>query len=74
MTISLSSPQSSRLYFTPSVFGKDEDNIVDWIEKGYATYINKEKALNYLHHSALNAVTSERPRLIVMETVKVENS
>lgn len=35
-----------------SVFGKGKDNIVEWINKGYATYINKEKALNYLHHSA----------------------
>ncbi|MDY2622932.1 MAG: LPD1 domain-containing protein [Alloprevotella sp.] len=34
-----------------SVFGKGEDNIVDWLNKGYARYINKEKALNYLHHS-----------------------
>lgn len=34
-----------------SVFGKGDNNIVDWINKGYATYINKEKALNYLHHS-----------------------
>ena len=47
-----------------SVFGKGEDNIVDWLNKGFATYINKEKALNYLHHSALRAVTSESPRLV----------
>lgn len=46
-----------------SVFGKGEDNIVDWLNRGFATYINKEKALNYLHHSALRAVTSESPRL-----------
>ena len=38
-----------------SVFGKGEDNVVDWIERELATYINKEKALNYLHHSALRA-------------------
>ncbi len=46
-----------------SVFGKGEDNIVDWLNRDLATYINKEKALNYLHHSALRAVTSESPRL-----------
>lgn len=34
-----------------SVFGKGEDNIVDWFNKGYARYINKAKALDYLHHS-----------------------
>ena len=46
-----------------SVFGKGEDNIVDWLNRGLATYINKKKALNYLHHSALRAVTSNSPRL-----------
>ncbi len=46
-----------------SVFGKGESNIVDWIKKGFATYINKEKALNYLHHSALKAVTSDNQEL-----------
>ncbi len=67
-----------------SVFGKGKSNVVDWINKGYATYFNKKKtldylnfsgssipeasnnreeALNYLHHSALRAVTSESPRL-----------
>ncbi len=34
-----------------SVFGKRESNFVDWINKGYLTYINKEKALNYLYFS-----------------------
>lgn len=46
-----------------SVFGKGEDNIVDWIERGLATYINKEKALNYLHHSALYAEALSSSRL-----------
>lgn len=46
-----------------SVFGKDDDNIVDWLNRDLATYISKEKALNYLHHSALRAVTSDGPRL-----------
>lgn len=34
-----------------SVFGKGSNNVVDWINKGYATFINKEKALDYLHFS-----------------------
>ena len=42
-----------------SVFGKGKNNIVDWIKRDFATYINKEKTLNYLHHSALKAVTSD---------------
>lgn len=34
-----------------SVFSKGSNNVVDWINKGYATFINKEKALDYLHFS-----------------------
>ena len=46
-----------------TVFGKGGDNIVDWFDKGFATYVDKEKALNYLHHSALNAEALSNPRL-----------
>lgn len=48
-----------------SVFGKGEDNIVDWLNKGYARYINKEKALNYLHHSDRHISEAlSNPRLV----------
>ena len=47
-----------------TVFGKGDDNIVDWFNRGLATYIDKEKALDYLHHSALNAEALSNPRLI----------
>jgi hypothetical protein len=43
---------------------KGDDNIVDWFNRGLATYIDKEKALDYLHHSALNAEALSNPRLI----------
>ena len=35
-----------------SVFGKGDENVVDWINKGLATYINKEKALSFLFHQS----------------------
>ncbi len=35
-----------------SVFGKNKDGIVNWINKGYSKYINKEKILNYLQHNS----------------------
>ena len=35
-----------------SVFGKGFNNIVDWYNKGYATYIDKEKALSFLYHQS----------------------
>lgn len=48
-----------------SVFGKGENNIVDWLNKGYARYINKEKALNYLHHSDRHISEAlSNPRLV----------
>ena len=34
-----------------SAFGKANNSIVKWINKGFATYINKEKTLNYLYFS-----------------------
>ena len=55
-----------------SVFGKGGENIADWLERGLATYINKEKALNYLHHSALSAEALSSPRLLSAAKV-VEN-
>lgn len=47
-----------------SMFGKDNDNIINWFKKKYATYIDKEKALNYLHHSALNAEALSNSRQV----------
>ena len=35
-----------------SVFGKGDSKIANWINKGFGVYFNKEKTLNYLHHSA----------------------
>lgn len=35
-----------------SAFGKGNRNIVGWLNKGYATYINKEKALAFLSHQS----------------------
>lgn len=53
-----------------SVFGKDNNKIVKWINKGFATYINKEKALNYLHHSAPIAEALSSPRLDSVDNSK----
>lgn len=33
-----------------SVFGKSDNKIINWINQGYATYIDKEKALKFLYH------------------------
>lgn len=36
-----------------SVFGKGEENLIDWLKRGTATYINEKKTLDFLHHSDL---------------------
>ena len=47
-----------------SVFGKGSTNIVDWISKGYLAYVDKEKALNYLHFSERNiSEAADNPKL-----------
>ena len=52
-----------------SVYGKQSDNVVKWIDDGKLEYVDKEKALNYLHHSAPIAEALSNPRLI--STTKV---
>lgn len=47
-----------------AVFGKGFNKILDWYNKGYATYIDKEKALSFLfHQSAPIAATAANEEL-----------
>ena len=43
-----------------SVFGKGDNNLLDWLERGIATYINNKKTQDFLHHSALYAEALKR--------------
>ena len=48
-----------------SVFGKGDSNVIDWINKGYAVYINKEKAQEFMfHQSAPIAATASNSELL----------
>ena len=53
-----------------SVFGKGKSNIVDWINKGYATYFNKKKTLDYLNFSESSISEASNNR----EKEKVQNN
>lgn len=64
VTLTLGEGHDVDFNIVTSVFGKGESNIIDWIKRGFATYINKGKALDYLHHSALKAVTSDNQELV----------
>lgn len=56
-----------------SVFGKGATNVLDWINKGFATYINKEKARSFLsHQSALIAAAAANEELVSAAKI-VEN-
>ncbi len=46
-----------------SIFGKAESSVVNWIKKGYATYLNKEKTLEYLHFPAPIAAAANTQEL-----------
>lgn len=64
VTIDLGKDADIDFNIVSSVFGKGNDNVVDWINKGYATYINKEKAISFLsHQSAPIAAAAANERL-----------
>ena len=46
-----------------SAFGKRQNGVVEWINKGQLTYVDKEKALNYLHLAAPIAAASDNQEL-----------
>lgn len=63
VTIDLGKGEDADFDIVSSVFGKNDSSVVNWINKGYATYIDKEKALNYLHLSAPIAEASNSSEL-----------
>lgn len=46
-----------------TVFGKGKDNVINWINSGYLRYVDKEKALSYLHLAAPIAAASNKEEL-----------
>ncbi len=73
VTIDLGKDADIDFNIISSVFGKGHDNIIDWINKGYATYINKEKAHAFLsHQSAPIAAAAANAELLSVAKV-IEN-
>lgn len=66
VTIDLGNGPDANLNIVSSVFGKADDSVLNWFEQGYATYINKEKALAFLDNHpapiAGNAANAELSR------------
>ena len=46
-----------------SVFGKGKNGVVEWINRRLFTYVDEEKALNYLHLAAPIAAASDNQKL-----------
>ena len=56
-----------------SVFGKGATNVVDWINNGFATYINKEKARSFLSHQSAPIAAAAANEELVSAAKIVEN-
>jgi hypothetical protein len=64
VTVDLGKDADIDFNIVTSVFGKGNNNVIDWLNKGFATYINKEKAQEFLsHQSALIAATAANSEL-----------
>ncbi len=72
VTISWGKGTDVELNIVSSVFGKGNINIIDWINKGYATFIDKEKALNYLRISAPIAEAQNNQELVLATKIVKE--
>ena len=65
VTVDLGKDADIDFNIVSSVFGKGSSNVIDWINKGFATYINKEKTLAFLSHpSALIAAAAANEELL----------
>ena len=73
VTLELGKEKDIDFNIVSSVFGKGFNKILDWYNKGYATYIDKEKALSFLYNqSAPIAATAANEELLSAAKV-VEN-
>ena len=64
VTLSVGKGQDVDFNIVSSVFGKGDNNIINWLNSGFATYINKEKALNYLHLATPIVAASDNQELV----------
>ena len=63
VTIDLGKGTEADFDIVSSVFGKKGHSVATWINKGYMRYVDKKKALDYLHLSAPIAEASDNTEL-----------
>ncbi|WP_294596187.1 hypothetical protein, partial [uncultured Rikenella sp.] len=72
VTIDLGKDADIDFNVVSSVFGKADDSVLNWIEQGLATYINKEKALAFLsRHPAPIAGTAANAELSLSIKIQI---
>lgn len=64
VAIEMGSGADAKFNIVTTVFGKGKTNIIDWINRGRLRYVDKKKALNYLHLAAPIAAASDNQGLI----------
>ncbi|MFI3315504.1 MAG: hypothetical protein R3Y04_07570, partial [Rikenellaceae bacterium] len=80
VTVDLGKDREIDFNIVSSVFGKGEEKVIDWINRGYATYINKKKAQSFLFDqsapiaaTAANAEFSSATKIVEnFENPKIE--
>lgn len=63
VTIDLGNGSEADFDIVSSVFGKNNKSVLGWLNSGKLRYVDKKKALNYLHLSAPIAEASENSEL-----------
>lgn len=58
VTLDIGKGSDANFNIVSSVFGKGHSNVVRWINSGYLRYVDKKKALKYLHLAAPIAAAS----------------
>lgn len=58
VTLDIGKGNDANFNIVSSVFGKGHSNVVGWINSGYLRYVDKKKALKYLHSAAPIAAAS----------------
>lgn len=72
VTLDLGKGEDVDFNIISSVFGKEGNSVINWINEGNAVYVNKEKALDYLHLAAPIAAASNNQGLVSATNI-VEN-
>lgn len=70
VSIEVGKDMEAELNIVTSVYGKNDNSVVKWINEGKTKYLNKEKALDYLRISAPIAEAQNNERLSATKIIQ----